>query len=92
MSQRLGGIINIHYYERIVRQAEKRDNLLSKLCNSPKRILRLNFIFVKADFTADESSEQDKMASLNGTSHNSIDDELDFSDIEAKCGLLALSI
>jgi hypothetical protein len=52
----------------------------------------LNFIFVKADFTADESSEQDKMASLNGTSHNSIDDELDFSDIEAKCGLLALSI
>jgi hypothetical protein len=49
----------------------------------------LNFIFVK--FTADENSEQDKMASLNGTSHNPIDDELDFSDIDAKCGPLTLS-
>jgi hypothetical protein len=47
---------------------------------------------VKVDFTADENSEQVKMANLNGTSYNPIDDELDFSEIEAKCGPLILSI
>jgi hypothetical protein len=47
----------------------------------------LNFIFLKADF-----DEHDRMAIPNGASHSTIDDELDFSDIEAKCCLLALPV